>query len=323
MKRLTTWLPAIVLVGVALLLWPATAAGQVITQLGQENLKIPRGEKPSPPPTRPTLSQDDFLASVDTTSVYYALLDSAQRCVAERNWACAESHIRAAIAAEPDNPSNSLLLSNLGTVQRYQGHDDDALRNYTMALHLTPNAVTLLLNRAALLADMGRNSEAEADYERVRQLDGHDAESRYSLGMMALERGDYKRAEELFTEIERVNPASGLALEGKAMLCKATGQMAKAVEYLTRLIKVRPDPRLLGNRADCCLAMGRLNDAQSDITAALEQTPDDGYLYVLRAKLAKMRYDREGLETAIAAAERCGLPRQLIDALLDGTATVN
>ena len=215
--------------------------------------------------------------------------------------------------AEPDNPSNSLVLSNIATLQRYQGKLAEAVKNYTLALDMTPHAVTLLLNRAALYIEMDSVQRAIDDYERVCELDLYNTEARYSLGVLAMERGDTKHAEDLFNEIKRINPTSGLYHEGMGLLNKRNGNHSRAAELFTQVIKVQPSAQLLGHRADCYLAMKRLYDAEADIRNALEMTPDDPYLYLLRAKLNKLRFQRDDMNRDIDTAVSLGLSRDYIN----------
>lgn len=289
------------------------ASAQVITDLGQKNMKIPRKEKEEEPSATATT---DFQINVDSTSTYYIMVDSAQACIGRNEWDKAEEFFRKALAAEPNNASNTLLISNLATLQRFQGKHEDALKNYNFALDITPNAVTLLLNRAALLLEMGRTPDAMDDFEHVRRIDLNDVESRYSLGVIAIEQGDYKTAQELFNEVERINPKSVLLSEGLGLLCKAQGDYSKAVEHLGDVIRKSPDARNLANRADCLLMLGRLYDASDDIQRAIGLNPEDPYLYVLRAKLNKLRYNADDMTRDINLAVEHGLERDLVEKLL-------
>ncbi len=286
------------------------AQGQVITQMAKENTKVMRGEKPGSDDDRVTRQPMDV--QLDSAATYYVLIDSAQMRIKAQDWAGAEVFIRQAIATEPHNNTNSMLLSNLGTLQRYQGKLDDAIKNYSLALDMTPNAVTLLLNRAAVYMQQGKMDAATADFERVRELDPEEEESRYTLGMLAMDQGDYERAEKLFGEIRKVNSKSLLANEGLGMMYKEMGDYAKGVIYLSEAIKQdENNPTLRGNRADCYLVLKQLNNASTDIGTALEQAPDDGYLYLLRAKLNKMRYNFDDMNRDVELAIEHGVDAEL------------
>lgn len=296
---------------VAMLAWQQGGA-QVITSIGDENMKVPQGMKPQTQKT-----ESPYLADLDTETPYFQYIDSAQTYIYSHDWPEAEQWLLKAFLAEPENPSNSMVLSNIATLQRYQGKLADAVKNYSLALDMTPHAVTLLLNRAALYVEMDSVQRAIDDYERVCELDLYNTEARYSLGVLVMELGDTRRAEDLFNEIKRINPNSGLYHEGMGLLQKRNGNFSRAAELFSQVIKVQPSVQLLGHRADCYLAMKRLNDAADDIRTALEMAPEDPYLYLLRAKLNKLRFQRNDMERDIDTAVSLGLSRDYINQVLN------
>lgn len=300
-----------VVVAVVAMAWQQGGA-QVINSIGDENMKIEQGMKP-----QQKKAESPYIADLDTETPYFQYIDSAQTYIYSHDWPMAEQWLLKAFKAEPDNPGNSLVLSNIATLQRYQGKLADAVKNYSLALDMTPHAVTLLLNRAALYVEMDSIVRAEDDFSRVCELDPYNTEARYSLGVLAMERGDTKRAEDLFNEIKRINPNSGLYHEGMGLLHKRNGNHARAVELFTQVIKAQPTAQLLAHRADCFLAMKRLNEAADDIRTALEMTPDDPYLYVLRAKLNKLRFQRDDMARDIDTAVSLGLSRAYINSTLN------
>ena len=288
------------------------ARAQVVNSIGEENMKVERGLKP-----QEKKAESPFIADLDTETPYFQCVDSAQTYIYSHDWPAAEQWLLKAFKTDPDNPSNSMVLSNIATLQRYQGKLSEAVKNYSLALDMTPHAVTLLLNRAALYVEMDSIVRAIDDYERVCELDMYNTEARYSLGVLAMEQGDSKRAEDLFNEIKHINPNSGLYHEGMGLLHKRNGNHARAAELFTQVIKVQPSSQLLAHRADCYLAMKKLNDAEADIRTALEMTPDDPFLYVLRAKLNKLRFQRDDMNRDIDTAVSLGLSRDYITKSLD------
>ncbi len=289
------------------------AWGQAGVAINQQNMIFEKGIKPDPIKVTPTI---DNTIPIDTSTVYFALVDSAQQCIKAQQWTRAEHFLLQAIKSEPGNPSNSLLLSNIATIQRQQGRLNEALRNYSMAIDLTPNAVTLLHNRAAVYILLNNIALAQADYERIMMIDDRDVESRYTHGMLALNMDDPKTAEKDFEDILRINPNSGMAKQGQGYLHKHAGEYDKAAQCFTEVINVRPTPTLLANRADCYLATKRLNDASIDIANALELDPDDPYIYMLRAKLNKLRFNRNDMERDIKLAIAHGLDKDEAKALI-------
>ena len=301
----------LLVVAAAALAWLQGGA-QVINSIGDENMKVERGLKP-----KEKKAETPYIVDIDTETPYFQCIDSAQNYIYSHDWPIAEQWLLKAFMADPENPSNSMVLSNIATLQRYQGKLSEAVKNYTLALDMTPHAVTLLLNRAALYVELDSIERAVDDYERVCELDMYDTESRYSLGVIAMERGDTKRAEDLFNEIRRINPNSGLYHEGMGLLYKRNGNYSRAAELFTQVIKVQPSAQMLAHRADCYLATKRLNDAAEDIRTALGIAPDDPYLYVLRAKLNKLRFQRDDMNRDIDTAVSLGLSRDYITSTLN------
>ena len=62
----------------------------------------------------------------------------------------AEILYKQALEKDPTNRLNSMLFSNLGTVQQRMGKIDEAIESYSLALNLAPQSVMILLNRASL-----------------------------------------------------------------------------------------------------------------------------------------------------------------------------
>ena len=248
-------------------------------------------------------------ATGQTQSRYYTLIDSAEYHIRSHNWPQAEAFIQSALRAEPDNNNNSLLLSNLATVQRYQGKYTEALQNYSVALYMTPNAVTLLKNRASLYLDLDSLELAYADYERVLGIDNMDLEALYNHGMIALGMDKLGVSQDDFYRIEAISPQSYYAINGMATWNRVKGNYAQAADGYTKVIKARPTVDAYTSRTECYLEMKKLNEAEEDIRVAIEIQPDNGYLYALRARLDRLRYDNMALTRDLELAEKHGISK--------------
>lgn len=242
----------------------------------------------------------------------YSYVDSAEINIKAKNWAKAEKFIIKALEADPQSPNNSLLISNLATVQRYQSKNVESLKNYSIALFMTPNAVTLLQNRASLYMDMDSVDKAYNDYSKILKLDEKDYESRYYHGILALRKKDFETARSDFQRIRDEQPKLSLGIEGMALWNKIKGNYGDAIRLYDILIKAKPSIILLSNRAECYLAMKRLNDAGDDIRTALSINSSDGYLYLLRARLNKLRFAEDDARNDAKLAEKYGIDHKVI-----------
>ncbi len=247
-------------------------------------------------------------------SKYLAYIDSADMKIKAQSWLQAERYILLALKEEPANNNNSLLISNLATVQRYQKKYVEALKNYDVALSMTPKAVTLLKNRGSLYLEIDSLSHAYIDFEKVTLLDRDDIESRYYHGLIALRKGHIKIAEADFSDLLRINPNSPYTLEAQATLQKSKGNFERAIEYYSALIELQETPsyQTLINRAECYLELKKLNEADDDIRVALAKQPGEPYIYVLRARLNKLRNNHGDKERDIQLAIKHGLSREIV-----------
>lgn len=248
---------------------------------------------------------------------YYELVDSAEYYIKNKEWERAEHFLLKVLRTYPDDNNNSLIISNLATVQRYQGKNDEAIKNYTYAINMTPNAVTLLKNRASLYLDIDSLNDARNDYERILLIDEKDEESRYYHGILSIRLSDMETAKKDFDYILFYNPVSGLGKEGLALWYKEREEYIEAVKLYNEIIKQHPTSILFSNRAECFLALKRLNDATDDIRKAIELNPNDGYLYVLRAKLNKARFNTADVERDLKLAEDLGFDRGLAEQIIN------
>ena len=70
------------------------ASAQAIQSINEKNMKFEKGVKPDPIKVKPTV---DMSIPVDTSTIYFALIDSAQNCIDKKQWNRAESFFLDAI----------------------------------------------------------------------------------------------------------------------------------------------------------------------------------------------------------------------------------
>ena len=215
---------------------------------------------------------------------YMSLLDQIDKALTSRDWALSERLIKTALEMEPANPSNYLLMSNLGTVYRNQGKLDESLENYNMALSVAPKSTTILHNRAALYLEMDSVQSALADYNKLLDINPSDCIALNGAGMIALEVGDIC----LKTDAGNMDAKRGMAL-----LRRLNGEYDKSILLYDDIIKKENRSVNYLNRAECYIAVGKYQEAQNDLSEAQKLDPKSSDLYLLKARMAQMqfRYD--------------------------------
>lgn len=244
---------------------------------------------------------------------YEALLGRIDKAVGNEDWPVAEKLIGEALDREPANPSNYLLVSNLGTVCRRQGKLNDALKNYDLALAVAPKSTTILHNRAALLLEMDSVRAALSDYERLLAINPSDCEAMNGAGMIALELGDMQRAENYFLNCLKKDAGNMDAKRGEALLLRLKGDYDRAIALYDGIIKKENRCSNYLNRAECYIAIAKYQEARSDLSEAQKLDPESSDLYLLKAKLAQLQFCYDDACVYAKEALRLGCEERLAE----------
>ncbi len=249
-------------------------------------------------------------------SLYIQKVDEAEKAGAEGKWKEAEEALLAALRSEPANPTNVLLMSNLGMIRFYMGQDSLAIATLNDAHEMAPMSVTILSNRARVLSATGYENEAYEDYDRILSLDSLEISSRMHHCLHSLRRHDFKTAKHDFEFMERNFPSEIETQIAGATVLSGTGEFAAAIPYYSRILEKKKEPEYYGARAYCYLLTDALQDASNDINSALALAPDDGELYLYRAALNKMRFRPDDAEADARKAMELGVDKARVTQFL-------
>lgn len=249
---------------------------------------------------------------------YIALMDSADTACSEGNWVKAERFLLEALRLEPANPSNIILVSNLGMVRFYDGRDSLALVTLNDAVAMAPNSVVALRNRAKVLSAIGKHEEALAVRERIIELDSTDINNLYLHALTSMMLNDSTAATRDLTLMEATAPADVRTLRIRAQKLIADGRFLEAISTLNKIVSEEPASEIYSMRALCNLMLDRLNEASADISEGLAIDPLDGELYLYRALLNKFRYRYDESAEDARRAVQLGIPLNRAAPLLPG-----
>lgn len=224
---------------------------------------------------------------------YFDLMGRADNAIERGDWEAAENALLRALDKRRGDPTNVLLLSNLGIVQYNLGRDSLALQALDRAHAIAPRSVTVLQNRAQVLMAMNRDEEAMADLCRVIELDSTLIEPLYMRSLLLLRMNRFDDARKDCERLSVVAPDSVDTHVAWGSLMSAREEWLEAARHYTEVIDKMPSASFYAARAVCWLMLDRLQDASNDIAEGLLLDPDNPELYFYRAHLNKMRYRRE------------------------------
>lgn len=262
------------------------------------------------------LSAASLLSAQTTSPEYYNLMGDADKEIKDGNWAAAEEYLRQALRLEPANPSNVLLMSNLGMVQFYDGRELDALSTLNSAHAMAPASVTVLLNRAKVYASIGRSDKAADDYNTVVRLDSTLVEPRFYLAMIALDEGKAAVCSQRVDSLTAIAPDHRLTHVASAMLLMHTCRYSEAIPHWSTALREDADAAYYSSRALCYLLTDQIAAAAEDISSGLALDPTDGELYLYRALLNKMRFRPDDAKADGELAVKWGVNPDRVKALL-------
>ncbi len=248
---------------------------------------------------------------------YYLLIGQAEEALADDRRDEAAARLVEAMAVEPENPGNVLLLSNLGVIYWRDGRDSLALEVFDRAIEKAPAMVTVLLNRGRLHLSMGHNVEAYDDFSRVVELDSANCPARYYRGTMSLYGGRLDLAEADFNVLKTLKPKAIDTAAALSALYSLSGRDRDAIPYFDRLLQDDPSPEYYAGLAGCLLAIEEYTRAAEVIEGGLKRYGPDPELYYYRAWLNRDRYRLDDARADAARAIELGANKARVDALFE------
>lgn len=253
------------------------------------------------------------IAAQDLSVEYLENISAADSLIKKSKWGEAEEKFMEAMRLHPSNPTNVLLMSNVGMLRHYAGRDSSALAILNDAVSIAPRSVTVRSNRAEVLMSLGQINKALDDYTAMLEQDSMLIEPHHMRCLINLSGGNLTAAEKDAQFLEKNFPNEVETNEACGIINVIKGNFKAAVANYTVLVKKRPTATNYGERAYCYIMTDYLNEASADLNEAIRLDPQNGELYLYRAILNKKRFRPSDSADDIRKAISLGVDRRQIE----------
>ena len=260
------------------------------------------------------------------SQTYEELSERAATATEQDSLTQAEGYIRQALKLEPANPHNALLFSNLGIIQQRRQQYEQALESYTLALNIAPRAVPVLLNRAALYLELGKEDLARIDYSLVLDMDKDNQEALLMRAYAHMQQRNYKSARADYEHLLKIVPQSyngrlGLAmLEQKEKKYEAAlsilNSMLAGKEVSSAVLTASQTAVLYTARAGVEKDMEHTDFARVDLEEAIRLDSSQPEAYLMRGQLYLSQKKKELAKRDLEKAASLGIPQADVRELL-------
>lgn len=224
----------------------------------------------------------------------------ARALVAKGDVEAARIQLEDAIKVRPDFIAARELL---GRIYLNTGDPAKALKAADEIIALDHNNLPGHLMRSSALIGIGDKDKARQELELITKSFPQNTDARYQVGMLAYQDKDYKRAEQMFTELYKKNPRDFRGLAGLTETLAAEGHLTEVVKMWEDASKTEPDRRDLKMAvANVYVRSQRFDEAIKIYQSLLEKEPKSPSMLIHLAETERLKGD---LNQAIDGFRRC------------------
>ncbi len=175
---------------------------------------------------------------------------------------------------------------NRGTALAEMGRPSDALADYDKAITINPEIAGTYVNRGGMDSALGRHTEAIADFDAALRLDNNLPSAYVNRGVEYLRLGRLDEAAADLTKAIELNPRHAGALANRGLVYIRAGRLPEALRDLDASIALKADDadsRLWRGVVE--LRLERSDAALADFTGAIALDPTAANAYGNRGAL--------------------------------------
>jgi Tfp pilus assembly protein PilF len=193
---------------------------------------------------------------------------------------------------------------------------EKALFAYSESIRLDPSFDRAYFNRALLHSEMGRDKEAMADYQvlkdrksesapKLKGLFAGVAGAYLSIGNDACEKGDLELALSKYKAAAIYDPEYANAYIGRGIVYQKKGKVDDAITEFQHAIELDPKSAIAHlNCGEAYLEQSKFDKAIESLTKAIELNPQEAAAYTSRAAAYEGSKDKVKAQEDRAAASR-------------------
>ncbi|MBD5284293.1 MAG: tetratricopeptide repeat protein [Bacteroides sp.] len=249
-------------------------------------------------------------ATFAQTYIQYA--DSADNYIRSRNWPAAERVILSALREEPGNPSNPLLVTNLGIVRNHLEKYELAVESFDLALARLPQSTVALTGRAESFIALEKYDRALADLDRAEEVDSTLTLPLAMKGYLLLRLNRPADALPVFDRFAILAPQEAVAHAGRGDCLAGTADLKEAVAAYKEALALDPRPEWRFRTGLLLLELNDLEGAAEQARLTIASAPRYGDIYILMALIHRRRYEAHEAEVAEKMARDLGADPELI-----------
>jgi Flp pilus assembly protein TadD len=197
---------------------------------------------------------------------------------------------------------NFIAHDNYGNALLDQGHVDESIPEFQLALQAKPDHAEAHYNLANALVRKGRTDEAIFHYQQALQLKPDDPKTHCNLGIAFLQKGNVDEAIVQLRRTVQLKPDDVAARNtlGNALFQK--GNLDEAIAQFQMILRVNPeDVGALCNLGIALFQKGNTNEAVARLRKAVQLKPEE---VVIRNNLGNLLLETGDLDAAISEFEK-------------------
>ncbi|MCA9242017.1 MAG: tetratricopeptide repeat protein, partial [Planctomycetales bacterium] len=180
------------------------------------------------------------------------------------------------MAVKYSNELASWAMNKRGECKADQGREEEAMTDFTEAIHMSQACWRAHHNRGVLLAQAGQFADAFDAFNKTIELNPEFAKAFSNRASLYVQAGEFERSLADYKQAISLDPDLVVAHKGRGRVCHVLGQMEQALRHYDAAVLLEPsDPTVATCRADLLVDMGRYAQAAEAYSQAISLDPSE------------------------------------------------